>query len=115
MAAPERKKKMLDTQAQKSRLLQGQGVPDGVLVEQARAGDQRAFECLVNRYHRSLASYLIRSVKLPVFHAPANAFFHCARVSYGQRVRSLPGLKRERSLQAFDSRRFLLASLQVRG
>lgn len=63
MAAPERKKKMLDTQAQKSRLLQGQGVPDGVLVEQARAGDQRAFECLVNRYHRSLASYLAGFLK----------------------------------------------------
>jgi RNA polymerase sigma-70 factor (ECF subfamily) len=41
-----------------SSVLAGPGVPDGVLVRQARAGDQLAFECLVNRYHRSLASYI---------------------------------------------------------
>ena len=35
-----------------------QGVPDGVLVGQARAGDQRAFEFLVSRYHHPLASYI---------------------------------------------------------
>ena len=35
-----------------------QGVPDGVLVGQARAGDQRAFELLVNRYHCPLVSYI---------------------------------------------------------
>ena len=39
-------------------VLAGQGVPDGVLVGQAQAGDQRAFESLVNRYHRPLASYI---------------------------------------------------------
>jgi len=38
--------------------LQGQGVPDGVLVGQAQAGDQRAFEFLVSRYHRPLANYV---------------------------------------------------------
>ena len=37
-------------------ILQGQGVPDGVLVGQALAGDQRAFELLVSRYHRPLVS-----------------------------------------------------------
>ncbi len=37
---------------------QGQGVPDGVLVEQALAGDQCAFDILVRRYHRSLVSYI---------------------------------------------------------
>jgi len=39
-------------------VLQGQGVPDGVLVGQAQAGDQRAFEFLVSRYHRPLVSYI---------------------------------------------------------
>src|SRR6266568_2164428 len=37
-------------------ILQGQGVPDGVLVGQALAGDQLAFELLVSRYHRPLVS-----------------------------------------------------------
>ncbi len=35
-----------------------QGVPDGDLVGQAQAGDQRAFEFLVSRYHRPLVSYI---------------------------------------------------------
>lgn len=39
-------------------VLAGQGVPDGILVGQAQAGNQRAFESLVNRYHRLLASYI---------------------------------------------------------
>jgi len=39
-------------------ILQGQGVADGVLVEQALAGDQSAFEFLVSRYHPSLVSYI---------------------------------------------------------
>lgn len=38
--------------------LQRNEVPDGVLVEQAQAGDQCAFELLVNRYHRSLANFI---------------------------------------------------------
>ena len=49
---------MLYTQPRQYSVLLGQGVPDGALVGQAQAGDQRAFECLVNRYHRSLASYI---------------------------------------------------------
>ena len=36
----------------------GQEVPDGVLVEQALAGDQCAFDTLVRRYHRLLVSYI---------------------------------------------------------
>ncbi len=36
----------------------GQEVPDGVLVGQAQAGDQRAFELLVSRYHHPLESYI---------------------------------------------------------
>ena len=45
-------------QPRQYRVLQGQGVPDGVLVGQAQAGDQRAFELLVSRYHCPLASYI---------------------------------------------------------
>jgi RNA polymerase sigma factor (sigma-70 family) len=48
-------------QPRRSNLQPGQEVPDGALVGQAQAGDQRAFEALVNRYHRQLASY-IRSI-----------------------------------------------------
>src|SRR2546422_2822619 len=47
---------MLYAQPQQDSILQGQGVPDGVLVGQALAGDQRAFELLVSRYHRPLVS-----------------------------------------------------------
>ena len=49
---------MLYAQPQQCSILQGQGVPDGVLVGQALAGDQRAFELLVSRYHRPLVSYI---------------------------------------------------------
>src|SRR2546423_12852324 len=45
---------MLYAQPQQYSILQGQGVPDGVLVGQALAGDQRAFELLVSRYHHPL-------------------------------------------------------------
>src|SRR5216683_3814196 len=55
---PERKKKMSYAQPRQYSALQGQGVPDGVLVGQAQAGDQRAFEFLVSRYHRPLANYV---------------------------------------------------------
>src|SRR5256712_5529485 len=47
---------MLYGQPQQDSILQGQGVPDGVLVGQALAGDQRAFEVLVSRSHRPLVS-----------------------------------------------------------
>jgi RNA polymerase sigma factor (sigma-70 family) len=55
---PERKKKMAYAQPRQYSVLQGQGVPDGVLVGQAQAGDQRAFEFLVSRYHYPLVSYI---------------------------------------------------------
>lgn len=38
--------------------LQEQGVPDGVLIKLALAGDQCAFDCLVSRYYRLLAAYI---------------------------------------------------------
>ena len=41
----------------------GQGVPDGVLIEQALAGNQRAFEILVSRYRRLLVSYIHGFIK----------------------------------------------------
>jgi len=55
---PERKKKMSYAQPRQNSVLRGQGVPDGVLVGQAQAGDQRAFELLVRRYHCPLVSYI---------------------------------------------------------
>ena len=45
-------------QPQQYSILQGKEAPDGVLVEQALAGDQCSFEFLVNRYHHQLASYI---------------------------------------------------------
>jgi len=45
-------------QPRRSNWLPGQEVPDGALVRQAQAGDQRAFEALVNRYHPQLVSYV---------------------------------------------------------
>src|SRR2546430_2851488 len=55
---PERKKQMSYVQPRHHSVPKGQGVPDGVLVEQALAGDQCAFDILVRRYHRSLVSYI---------------------------------------------------------
>ena len=46
------------TQSRQYSILQEQRVPDGVLVEQALAGDQYAFEFLVNRYHHQLVSHI---------------------------------------------------------
>src|SRR5260370_23467891 len=55
---PERKETMPYAQPRQYSILQGQGVADGVLVEQALAGDQSAFEFLVSRYHTPLVSYI---------------------------------------------------------
>ena len=51
------------TQTRHDSVPEGQGVPDGVLVEQALAGDQCAFELLVSRYHRPLVSYINGLIK----------------------------------------------------
>ena len=45
---------MLHPQPQQSNILQRNEVPDGLLVGQALAGDQDAFECLVTRYQQQL-------------------------------------------------------------
>src|SRR6266699_6407884 len=42
---------------------EGQRATDGVLVEQALAGDQCAFEILVRRYHHPLVSYIHGFIK----------------------------------------------------
>jgi RNA polymerase sigma factor (sigma-70 family) len=55
---PERKKQMSYVQTRHYSVPKGQGVPDGVLVEQALAGDQCAFDILVSRYQRLLVSYI---------------------------------------------------------
>ena len=44
-------------------LSDGQGVPDSVLLEQALAGDQCAFDILVRRYHHLLVSYIHGFIK----------------------------------------------------
>ena len=49
---------MLHPQPQQYSILQRKEVPDGVLVRQALAGNQCAFEFLVNRYHHQLVSYI---------------------------------------------------------
>jgi RNA polymerase sigma factor (sigma-70 family) len=49
---------MLKPQRQQHSILQRNEVPDGLLVEQALAGDQYAFEYLVTRYHRQLVSHI---------------------------------------------------------
>src|SRR5947199_9204955 len=48
----------LSAQPQPYSILRGQGVRDGVLVGQALAGDQRAFELLVSRYHPLLMRWI---------------------------------------------------------
>src|SRR5713101_2250785 len=49
---------MLNPQPQQYSILQRKEVSDSLLVEQALAGDQCAFEFLVNRYHHQLVSYI---------------------------------------------------------
>lgn len=60
---PERKETMPYAQPRQYSILQGQGVADGVLVEQALAGDQSAFEFLVSRYHTPLVSYSLHAFR----------------------------------------------------
>jgi len=60
---PERKKKMSYVQPRHHSLSDGQGVPDSVLLEQALAGDQCAFDILVRRYHHLLVSYIHGFIK----------------------------------------------------
>ncbi len=65
-------------QPRQDSVLQGQDVPDGVLVGQAQAGDQRAFELLVSRYHCPLVSYIRVFLKdsEEVYDVLQHVFFH---------------------------------------
>ena len=74
---------------------QGQGVPDGVLVEQALAGDQCAFEFLVNRYHHQLVSYIRGFLK------DNDQSYDVLQHVYLQLYLSLPILLRNVSLKAW--------------
>jgi RNA polymerase sigma factor (sigma-70 family) len=60
---PEGEETMLHASQQEKRVLRGQEVPDGVLVSQALAGDQRAFECLLNRYQQPLLSHIASMIR----------------------------------------------------
>lgn len=55
---PERKKEMLYAPHRQQCTLREQGIPDGALVKLALAGDQSAFDVLVQRYRNILASYV---------------------------------------------------------
>ena len=76
-------------------LLQEQRVPDGVLVEQALAGDQGAFESLINRYHLQLVSY-IRG-----FFKDQDQCYDVLQQVYLQLYLSLPTLSRSGSLKGW--------------
>lgn len=54
---------MLHAQPQQDSILQRHEVPDGLLVRQVLAGDQRAFELLVKRYHHRLVNYIQNYLK----------------------------------------------------
>ena len=82
-------------QSREYSILQEQRVPDGVLVEQALAGDQCAFETLVNRYHRQLVSHIRGYVKDP------DQSYDVLQHVYLQLYLSLPTLLRNVSLKAW--------------
>lgn len=76
-------------------VLQGQEVPDGVLVGQAQAGDQRAFELLVSRYHGPLVSYIRAFLK------ESDQAYDVLQHVYLQLYFSLPILLRNVSLRGW--------------
>jgi len=82
-------------QSRQYSILQEQRVPDGLLVEQALAGDQCAFEFLVNRYHHQLASYIRGFLK------DNDQIYDVLQQVYLQLYLSLPVLLRNGSLKAW--------------
>ena len=83
------------TQSRQYSILQEQRVPDGVLVEQALAGDQYAFETLVNRYHHQLVSCIRGFLK------DNDQIYDVLQHVYLQLYLSLPTLLRNVSLKAW--------------
>jgi len=86
---------MLNPQPQQYNILQRREVPDGVLVGQALAGDQCAFELLVNRYHQPLVSYIRGFLK------DNDQSYDVLQHVYLQLYLSLPILLRNVSLKAW--------------
>src|SRR6266568_9587523 len=86
---------MLNPQPQQYSILQRKEVPDGLLVGQALAGDQYAFEFLVNRYHHQLASYIRGFLK------DNDQIYDVLQQVYLQLYVSLPILLRNGSLKAW--------------
>ena len=86
---------MLNPQPQQYNILQRREVPDGVLVGQALAGDQCAFEFLVNRYHHQLVSYIRGLLK------DNEQIYDVLQQVYLQLHLSLPVLLRNGSLKAW--------------
>ena len=82
-------------QSREYNILQEQRVPDGVLVEQALAGDQYAFETLVNRYHHQLVSHIQGFLK------DNDQSYDVLQHVYLQLYLSLPILLRNGSLKAW--------------
>jgi RNA polymerase sigma-70 factor, ECF subfamily len=74
-------------------ILQREEVPDGVLVGQALAGDQDAFESLVNRYHHQLMSFTCGILK------DRDQCYDVLQYVYLQLYLSLPTLSRNVSLK----------------
>src|SRR5438105_812169 len=86
---------MLDVQPRQYSILQGKGVPEGVLVGQALAGDQRAFELLVSRYRQPLVSCIRGFLK------DDEQVNDVLQHVFLQLYLSLPVLLRNRSLKAW--------------
>src|SRR5437660_8439118 len=86
---------MLHPQQQPYSSLQRKEVPHGVLVGQALAGDQCAFEFLVNRYHQQLVSYIRGFLK------DNDQIYDVLQHVYLQLYLSLPILLRNVSLKAW--------------
>jgi RNA polymerase sigma factor (sigma-70 family) len=82
-------------QSRQYSILQRKEVPDGVLVGQALAGDQCAFEFLVNRYHQQLVSYIRGLLK------DNDQSYDVLQHVYLQLHLSLPILRRNVSLKAW--------------
>ncbi|HEY6543142.1 MAG TPA: RNA polymerase sigma factor [Ktedonobacteraceae bacterium] len=82
-------------QSREYSIVQEQRVPDGVLVEQALAGDQYAFESLINRYHHQLVSHIRGFVK------DHDQSYDVLQHVYLQLYLSLPTLLRNVSLKAW--------------
>jgi RNA polymerase sigma factor (sigma-70 family) len=82
-------------QSREYSILQGQRVPDGILVKQALEGDQYAFESLVNRYHHQLVCHIRSLLK------DHDQSYDVLQHVYLQLYLSLPRLLRNVSLKAW--------------